>query len=44
MKFRDLENLENEGADRYQIQEALMPYKAILPERYRGKNERLWEK
>ena len=39
-----VEKLKAEGADRFQVQEALMPYKDILPERYRGRNERLWEK
>jgi len=35
--------LKAEGADRFAIQQALMPYEPLLPERYRGKNERLWE-
>lgn len=37
------EKLRSEGADRFEIQSALMPYKELLPERYRGKNERLGE-
>ncbi len=32
------------GADRFQMQAALMPYEHLLPEKYRGLNERLWEK
>lgn len=38
------EELEAQGKDRFEIQEALMPYRDLLPERYRGKNERLYEK
>ena len=37
-------DLEAKGASRFEIQEALMEYKSRLPECYRGKNERLWEK
>ncbi len=39
-----VKKLEAEGADRFAIQNALMPYEELLPERYQGKNERLWEK
>ena len=38
-----VEKLKAEGADRFAIQRALMPYEELLPERYRGKNERLRE-
>jgi succinate dehydrogenase flavoprotein subunit len=38
------EELETQGKDRFEIQEALMSYRDLLPERYRGKNERLYEK
>jgi len=38
------EELEAKGASRFEIQTALMEYKSKLPECYRGKNERLWEK
>lgn len=38
------EELEAKNADRFEIQEALMEYKSKLPKRYRGKNERLWER
>ena len=38
------EKMESDGADRFEIQEALMEYKSRLPECYRGKNERLWER
>ena len=31
------------GADRFEIQDALMPYRDRLPERYRGRNERIDE-
>jgi len=31
------------GADRFQRQEALMPFRHLLPERYAGRNERLGE-
>ena len=37
------EALEAEGKDRFEIQEALMPFREMLPERYQGKNERLYE-
>ena len=36
--------LEAQGKDRFEIQETLMSYRELLPERYRGKNERLYEK
>ena len=29
------------GASRIEIQRALMPYESLLPERYRGTNERI---
>jgi fumarate reductase flavoprotein subunit len=35
--------LEKEGADRFEIQAALMPYLEKLPKKYRAKNERLGE-
>ena len=38
------EELEAEGKDRFEIQEALMEYKHVLPEVFKGKNERLYEK
>ena len=38
------EKLESEGKDRFEIQEALMPFREMLPERYRGKNERIYER
>jgi fumarate reductase flavoprotein subunit len=38
------EDLEAKGADRFEIQDALMEYNSKLPECYRGKNERLWER
>jgi len=38
------EQLEAEGKDRFEIQEAIMAYKHILPKAYNGKNERLNEK
>jgi fumarate reductase flavoprotein subunit len=31
------------GADRYAVQEALLPYEHLLPERLRGRNERVDE-
>ncbi len=37
------EQLEAEGKDRFAIQEALMPFREMLPKRYQGKNERLYE-
>ncbi len=37
------EKLEKEGADRFEIQNALMPYMNKLPLKYRNKNERLGE-
>ncbi len=38
------EELEAKGANRFEIQKALMEYDSKLPECYRGKNERLWER
>jgi fumarate reductase flavoprotein subunit len=38
------EELEAEGKDRFEIQEAIMPYRSELPKCYQGKNERLYEK
>ena len=38
------EELEAEGKDRFEIQEALMAFRELLPDRYQGKNERLYEK
>ena len=32
------------GADRFAIQKALMPFEHLLPEKYRGRNERLYER
>jgi len=31
------------GADRFKVQSMLMAYDHLLPEKYRGRNERLWE-
>jgi len=31
-------------ADRHEVQSALMPYEHLLPERFRGRNERIDEK
>ncbi|MEA3372293.1 MAG: fumarate reductase flavoprotein subunit [Campylobacterota bacterium] len=36
--------IEEEGLDRFEVQKALMPYEELLPQRYRGKNERLNER
>ena len=35
---------EQSGDDRFALQAALMPYETLLPEKYRGKNERLDER
>jgi fumarate reductase flavoprotein subunit len=35
--------MEAQGADRFAIQNALMPYQDLLPEDLRGKNERIDE-
>ncbi|NOQ32182.1 MAG: fumarate reductase flavoprotein subunit [Helicobacteraceae bacterium] len=37
------ENLTNSGKDRFEIQNALMPFIDKLPKKYQGKNERLGE-
>jgi fumarate reductase flavoprotein subunit len=37
------QRLEEEGANRFEIQNALMPYLDKLPKKYRGINERLGE-
>ncbi len=36
--------LEEQGKDRFEIQEALMPYLHQLPKKYQGRNERLGER
>jgi fumarate reductase flavoprotein subunit len=33
-----------QGSDRHAVQQALMPYEHLLPERFRGRNERIDEK
>jgi len=38
------ESMEAKGADRFEIQKAIMEYTSKLPECYNGKNERLWER
>ena len=38
------EQLEAEGKDRFEIQEAIMAYRDVLPDAYQGKNERINEK
>jgi len=38
------EELTQKGADRFEIQEALLQYQQNLPQKYRGKNERLTER
>ncbi len=35
------ERISRQGGDRFAVQEALMPYEQLLPERYRGRNERI---
>jgi fumarate reductase flavoprotein subunit len=35
------EKLEKEGASRFEIQQALMPFRDKLPQKYQGNNERL---
>lgn len=35
--------LEKQGKDRFEIQQALMPYLHLLPKKYQGRNERLEE-
>jgi fumarate reductase flavoprotein subunit len=36
--------MEEEGSDRFEIQDALMPFRDKLPKKYQGKNERLNER
>jgi len=38
------EELTQKGADRFEIQEALLQYQQNLPQKYRGRNERLTER
>jgi fumarate reductase flavoprotein subunit len=40
---RITKELEEQGANRFEIQDALMPYLEKLPKKYRGKNERFGE-
>lgn len=35
---------EEEGLDRFEVQQTLMPYRDLLPEKYQGQNERLDER
>ena len=37
----EVERLSADAGDRHEVQDALMPYDELLPERYRGRNERL---
>jgi fumarate reductase flavoprotein subunit len=39
----EVEKIRQQGGDRYAIQRALMPYEHLLPERFRGRNERIGE-
>jgi fumarate reductase flavoprotein subunit len=39
----EVDQVQSEGGDRHAIQERLMPFRHLLPERYRGNNERLGE-
>jgi fumarate reductase flavoprotein subunit len=38
------QKMEEEGSDRFEIQDALMPFRDKLPKKYQGKNERLNER
>ena len=38
-----VDRLKEEGKDRFEIQDALMPFMDKLPKKYRGTNERLGE-
>ena len=44
-RTEEVEHIESElgSADRFAVQRALMPYEHLLPERYRGPNQRLGE-
>jgi fumarate reductase flavoprotein subunit len=37
----EVEKIRQQGADRYATQQALMPYEDLLPERFRGHNQRI---
>jgi fumarate reductase flavoprotein subunit len=39
----EVEKIRQHGGDRYAIQQALMPFVHLLPERFRGRNERIDE-
>ena len=39
----EVEEISERHADRFARQRALLPYESLLPERYRGRNERLEE-
>jgi len=45
-RVKEVEQLVSElgDADRFRRQEALMKYESLLPEKYRGRNERLTER
>ena len=38
------EKLNLDGKDRFEIQDALLPFRDKLPKKYQGKNERLGER
>jgi fumarate reductase flavoprotein subunit len=45
-RLAEIEALEQQrdGADRFALQEKLMPYEHLLPQRFRGRNERIGER
>jgi fumarate reductase flavoprotein subunit len=42
-RLAQVEQMRSAGGDRHALQERLMPFRQLLPERYRGNNERLCE-
>ena len=40
-RLAEVESAQRQSEDRFAVQAALMPYEHLLPERYRGRNERL---
>ncbi len=43
-RLAEVERIRKVGGDRYAIQQALMAYEHLLPERFRGRNERIDDK
>jgi fumarate reductase flavoprotein subunit len=43
-RLAEVERVRKSGGDRHDVQQALMPFEHLLPERFRGRNERIDDK